>query len=67
MDFTFDDIKGIELEIQGTEAGSSHGPVYVDNLVVALRETCPIDYDADGDTDLADLAELLASYGCGVP
>jgi hypothetical protein len=65
--WTFDEINGIEFEIQGTDAGADHGPVYLDNVVVTLREACPIDYDGDGDTDLADLAELLASYGCGVP
>jgi hypothetical protein len=66
MNYTFDDIKGIELEIQGTDAGTGQGPIYFDNLVVKLRQICPIDYDEDGDTDLSDLAQLLGSYGCGV-
>lgn len=66
INHTFDDIKGIELEIQGTDEGDNHGPIYFDNVVVKQRQICPIDYDEDGDTDLADLAQLLGSYGCGV-
>lgn len=65
--WTFDDIKGIELEIQGTDAGTNHGPIYFDNLVIKLAEYCPVDYFDDGETGLNDLAHLLAVYNCGVP
>jgi len=41
------------------------GPLYLDNIVVKQQQICHIDYDEDNDTDLADLATLLADYGCG--
>ena len=62
--FNTDDIKGIEFEINDT-AIEGNGAMYLDNVTVTLYTTCPVDYDGDGDTDLADLAELLGSYGCG--
>ena len=62
--FETDDMKGVELEISDTGI-EGNGAVYFDNLLVSVRQTCAIDYDEDGDTDLSDLAVLLASYGCG--
>ena len=62
--FTTDDIKGTEFEISDTEI-EGDGAMYLDNVTMAVQATCPVDYDEDGDTDLADLAQLLGSYGCG--
>ena len=33
------------------------------NAVFSFRVSCPGDFDADGDVDLADLSQLLGSYG----
>jgi hypothetical protein len=62
--FVTDDINGIEFEISDTTT-AGNGALYLDNVTMSVSTPCPIDYDADGDTDLADLAELLGSYGCG--
>ena len=62
--FTTDDMKGIELEIQDT-AITGDGAIYYDNVTMAVQTICPIDYNGDGYTDLSDLAHLLAAYGCG--
>jgi hypothetical protein len=66
MNHNFDDIKGIELECQGTDVAGD-GPIYFDNVVVKFHDHCPIDYFDDGKTNLNDLAHLLGTYGCGVP
>ena len=64
--FETDDMKGVEFEINDTEI-EGNGAIYFDNVTMAVFATCPVDYDEDGDTDLADLAQLLSSYGCGAP
>ena len=64
--FATDDMKGVEFEINDTEI-EGNGAIYFDNVTMSVFSICAIDYDNDGDTDLADLAELLGSYGCGVP
>ena len=37
--------------------------VYLDDVSVFILGPCVGDLDGDGDTDLADLAELLGAYG----
>jgi hypothetical protein len=42
---------------------SEGGGVYMDDVSVFIQGGCVGDLDGDGDTDLADLAELLGAYG----
>ncbi len=64
-------IDGILFEVEPTESGGADGPMYIDNLVIGESPSyfgCSAadgDYDGDGDVDLADLAIMLAEYGCG--
>jgi hypothetical protein len=63
-----DGIEGLYMDITDTFV-EGDGPIYIDNLKIGTLNAldCDIDYDDDGDTDLADLAELLGEYGCGAP
>ncbi len=42
---------------------SEGGGVYMDDVSVYILGPCSGDLDGDGDTDLADLAQLLGAYG----
>jgi hypothetical protein len=59
-------LEGLYMDITDTFV-EGDGPLYLDNLKIGTLPAweCAVDYDEDGDTDLADLAELLGSYGCG--
>jgi hypothetical protein len=46
---------------------AGNGPLYLDNIAIKRMSICHIDYNADGYTNLTDLATLLAEYGCGAP
>jgi hypothetical protein len=57
----------VELGLQAANEGNSVFPTevgaYFDNLTAVVRTFCPGDLDLDRDTDLTDLAALLANYG----
>lgn len=61
-----DGIEGLYMDITDSFVVGD-GPIYIDNLRMgALSDwDCPVDYDQNGLTNLADLADLLSVYGCG--
>ena len=63
-----DGIEGLYMDITDSFV-TGDGPIYIDNLKMGTLEDweCHVDYNGNGMTELSDLAELLGSYGCGLP
>jgi hypothetical protein len=54
----------VEFHMSGTRFAGTDNDSYLDDLVLRIGVAgCLADLDGDGDTDLADLAELLGAYG----
>ena len=57
----------LRLRVWDTANVSCSGDPHVSEYHVSVIVGCPTDVDDDGDTDLADLAELLGHYGESCP
>ena len=62
-DRDFNDAGEIWYIYDADEASLAGQPNAVNLLSVSAAPACPADLDGDGDTDIADLAELLSNYG----
>ncbi len=61
------------VKTSGGSSGENFGPVYLDDIHIEATDAlnlsnptapCVGDSDADGDTDLSDLARVLGDFGC---
>jgi hypothetical protein len=56
-----------DTDVYDVVVSNAEGQVVSDPAVIAVRDACPTDTNADGTTDLQDLLAILAEFGSTCP